>query len=328
MKGWIKLHREIYDSDIWNDPATFRLFLLLIGKACHKDGVKVNGIELQQGQYIRSYRMLAKDLEYKEGRGFKQYSLSTIKRSVTKLLDSERVAVDETEHGTLFTILNYAKYQDLEGGEEETPNATQNVKRTLKERQQNNNKNAEELKNAKEIKTKRYKFDEIQMKLAKLLWKKVQINDPSMKEPNLDAWANTMRLMMEQDEREGKEIQEVILWSTKHDFWYRNILSAEKLRKQFNKLKLQMKDDAKPKRAYGQRNPVRTEKLPDWFDDEEQKPAAVPEEPIDNQQEDPLPVEHDKKYYKKLQFIEKMKGVWSEEKYNAELEKLNSTKTG
>src|SRR5690606_11961030 len=105
---------QIMDSDLWSDVTTFRLFMFLLMMAAHQDGVKVHGHELKRGQYIRSYRNLAKDLAYKEGRGTKSYSLSTIKKSINKLIEAERVNVKETELGTLFTILNYAKYQGFE----------------------------------------------------------------------------------------------------------------------------------------------------------------------------------------------------------------------
>lgn len=111
-QGWIKLHREILDSDIWYDVTTFRLFIYLIAKASHQDGFKYRGITLNKGQYVRSYRKLADDLSYKEGRGFKKYSLSTIRACVKKLVDDERVTIEETNLGTLFSIVNYEKYQN------------------------------------------------------------------------------------------------------------------------------------------------------------------------------------------------------------------------
>jgi len=122
MSGWFKVHRELFESDIWNDVTTCRLFLFLIGNASHTDGLKHKGITLNRGQYVRSYRKLADDLAYKEGRGFKKYSISTIKRSVEKLIGSERVNVKETELGTLFTVVNYALYQGLDEEEKRSPN--------------------------------------------------------------------------------------------------------------------------------------------------------------------------------------------------------------
>lgn len=111
MSGWIKLHREIFESDIWHDVTTFRLFVYLIGNASYRDGVKYKGMILNKGQFVRSYRKLTDDLAYKEGRGTKKHSLSTIKKCVQKLVDDGRITVEETENGTLFTILNYEKYQ-------------------------------------------------------------------------------------------------------------------------------------------------------------------------------------------------------------------------
>lgn len=142
MSTWFKLYREIFDSDLWHDVTTFRLFLLLLGKASHQDGVKIAGIELKRGQYLRSYRKLAEDLAYKEGRGTKSYSLKTIKKCVDKLVRDERVNVQETEQGTLFTILNYNKYQGSPSDKEETGNTIGSVLETNGKLTGNNNNNA------------------------------------------------------------------------------------------------------------------------------------------------------------------------------------------
>lgn len=143
---WFKLYREIFDSELWTDVTTFRLFLLLLGKASHRDGVKIAGIELKRGQYLRSYRKLAEDLAYKEGRGTKTYSLKTIKKCVDKLIRDGRVNVQETEQGTLFTILNYDKYQGFLDNENETVNTIDLEVETNGKRTGNNNKNANNAK--------------------------------------------------------------------------------------------------------------------------------------------------------------------------------------
>ena len=146
MGTWFKLYREIFDSDLWTDVTTFRLFLLLIGKASHRDGVIIAGVELKRGQYLRSYRKLAEDLAYKEGRGTKTYSLKTIKKCVDKLISDERVNVQETEQGTLFTILNYDKYQGFLDDEEETGNGLDSEQVTNVKLTGNNNNNANNTK--------------------------------------------------------------------------------------------------------------------------------------------------------------------------------------
>lgn len=114
MQGWIKFHRKILDNEIWHDVTAFRLFTLLLLKASHKDGVKTRGIEIDRGQYLRSYSKLSEDLEYMEGRSRKKIPKSTIERKVKKLIDEGMVSVSETVSGTLFTILKYDSYQGFE----------------------------------------------------------------------------------------------------------------------------------------------------------------------------------------------------------------------
>jgi DnaD/phage-associated family protein len=148
VKGWIKLHRKILDNELWHDVTTFRLFTLLLLKAVHQDGVKIKGIELKRGQYLRSYSKLAEDLESKEGRGYKKASKSTILRSVKKLIEEGMVTVSETKHGTLFTVTKYQEYQGLE---EHTETKRETDNEPLTERTQNevgtNPEQEEELKN-------------------------------------------------------------------------------------------------------------------------------------------------------------------------------------
>lgn len=151
VKGWIKLHRKIMDNEIWNDPTTFRLFTLLLIKASHTDGFVKNGVTLNKGQYLRSYSKLSEDLAYKEGRGMKKVSKSTIKRSVNKLIKNNIVSVHETELGTVFTVLKYHLYQGIDG-DGETKDGT--VNGTKLERRRNevgtNPELYQELKNYKE----------------------------------------------------------------------------------------------------------------------------------------------------------------------------------
>ena len=87
------------------------------------------------------------------------------------------------------------------------------------------------------------KFETHHLKLAELLYKQIQNNSPNHKEPDLEKWANEFRLIMERDEREGKEIQDLIIKTQKDDFWKKNILSPSKLRKHYDRLVIEFEDD-------------------------------------------------------------------------------------
>ena len=78
------------------------------------------------------------------------------------------------------------------------------------------------------------------MKLAKFLQKQILINKPDFKEPVIQAWADDMRKLVELDKRDKHDVALVIKWCQQDSFWSTNILSASKLRKQFDQLYLKM----------------------------------------------------------------------------------------
>lgn len=146
MAGAFQTSRDIFNNPIWRNIVEFRLFFLVYGNAAYKDGVKIGDIELMRGQWIRSFRNLQDDLEYIENRSVKRYSLSTISRAVDNLVKQNRITVKQCELGTLFEVVNYSKYQDLQNYKTNFENAErtekeqqENGERTEMERRRNNN---------------------------------------------------------------------------------------------------------------------------------------------------------------------------------------------
>jgi hypothetical protein len=117
-QGRFLMDRGIFENPIWQDPISFRLFFLIVGKAVYKDGTKIGGVALNRGQWIRSYRNLQNDLEYIHNRAVIRHSLSTIKRCINDLVKADRVIVEESKLGTLFTVVNYESYQGFPEGKE------------------------------------------------------------------------------------------------------------------------------------------------------------------------------------------------------------------
>jgi hypothetical protein len=156
--NWFKLHRKLFKNEIWEDIALFRFFVYLIGQAVFsKKGVKKGSTKIKRGQLLKSYRKIQDELEYIENNSVKNYSLSRIKRMIEKLKEKEMIKTESTQLGTLFTIVNYSKYQDKE---QEKDNKIKELRteleqhknsiRTVAEQQRNNNKNVKESKEGKE----------------------------------------------------------------------------------------------------------------------------------------------------------------------------------
>lgn len=84
-------------------------------------------------------------------------------------------------------------------------------------------------------------------RLARYLFNCIRKNKPDFKQPNLQVWARDMDLMIRIDKRDPDEMREVIKWCQEDNApddrgfcWAHNVLSAAKLRKQFDQLAIRM----------------------------------------------------------------------------------------
>ena len=82
----------------------------------------------------------------------------------------------------------------------------------------------------------KYGDDSPYLGLAKYLFTKVKENNSKAPIPNFQNWADDIRKLVELDKNTVEEVKDVIDWCQGNDFWKNNVLSANKLRKQFPKL--------------------------------------------------------------------------------------------
>lgn len=263
MDGWIKDYRKELDSDIWLMPPLYhRVWQYLKYMANHddreipaRDGTK---FLVKRGQHLTSLRQIAQGVGWYEGRAWKEPNPKTISTILSWLEKNNMITINRgrgNREYTLITLTNYSVYQDS-GTEGVTGNGS--GRQHLVDINKNDKNDKEDINNINNNIRSKLKFETHHLKLAELLFKKIRENNPNAKKPNLESWANTFRLMMERDGREGKEIQDLILWSQKHHFWYKNILSADKLRKQYDRLLLEMRDEQKRLRVIsgGRKNEI------------------------------------------------------------------------
>lgn len=83
-------------------------------------------------------------------------------------------------------------------------------------------------------------------RLSTLLLDCILANKPDYKRPNLNTWTRHVDLMIRRDNRQPDAIEKVIRWcQTPGCFWQANILSAGKLRQQFDRLEIEMNNGDK-----------------------------------------------------------------------------------
>jgi len=95
-------------------------------------------------------------------------------------------------------------------------------------------------KNLKPKKEEIYSQNSDEFRLSKLLYALIKKRNPKQKEPNLQVWADHIEKTIRIDKRTPMEVETVIMWCQDDDFWQNNILSTEKLRKQYDQIFLKM----------------------------------------------------------------------------------------
>lgn len=92
------------------------------------------------------------------------------------------------------------------------------------------------------VEDKPRKYSDEHFRLASKLHDNLK-NDFSkkMEKVDLEKWADDIRLMQERDGRTIEQIDYILDWLPTDDFWFGNILSARKLRQQFEKLIYEVK---------------------------------------------------------------------------------------
>lgn len=208
-----------------------------------KDGTTVAGMKLERGQLLKSYRNLREDLEYVENRSIKKYSLSVIKRKIDSLVKENRLKIEDTELGTLFTVVNYESYQGFDNYRVVNLEQRKNRERTGKEQGWNNNKNVKNV-NKTLRRKKNYDTDSLYYKMAKYFYQLILNNNPDHREPNLQNWADDFRKLVELDKRNKDQVREVMEWVQNDDFEHTVVLSPGKFRKRYDQLLLKTRREA------------------------------------------------------------------------------------
>jgi len=80
------------------------------------------------------------------------------------------------------------------------------------------------------------KFSDWDLKIAKWIYQEALLNVPSTKKPNMEIWANEIRLMRDADGRPKDSISRIFDWARCDDFWNAQIRSPQALRKHHDTL--------------------------------------------------------------------------------------------
>ncbi|NJJ38567.1 hypothetical protein [Paenibacillus apii] len=113
MDGWIKLHRKIRDNPVFNDMNLFRLWMICLTEATHKERDQMVGkqiVKLLPGDFVTGRF----DLAEMYNRGLKkkeQKPPTTIWRWLENLENNEFVVIKSNNKFSVVSVLKWLEYQ-------------------------------------------------------------------------------------------------------------------------------------------------------------------------------------------------------------------------
>lgn len=230
-EGWIKLYRCLLDKAIWqcSTPQQKVILITLLLMANHEENEwewQGKKFKCRPGQLITSLDSIARECG-------KNISIQNVRTALEKFKKYDFLTYESTKTGRLINIVNWGLYQT----DKEVINKAAN--KELTKHQQSTNKDLTTNKNDKNDKNN-YMSDSNEYRLAVYLFNYIKKNNPKAREPNFQKWAKQFDYILRIDKRELEEVKELIKFSQQHEFWYKNILSPDKLRKQYDRLMLEM----------------------------------------------------------------------------------------
>ncbi|WP_394267483.1 hypothetical protein [Limosilactobacillus vaginalis] len=135
---------------------------------------------------------------------------------------------------------------------------------------QNKTNNSDKSQATRHHTQQKFADDSVEMQLAMYLFSKIKENNPDHKKltySQKQKWADSIRLMIERDNRSPKQIKNMVDWCQADSFWKTNILSTAKLRKQYDAMKVKANSN------YRKQGTIRREPIPGWMKEDLKKRA-------------------------------------------------------
>lgn len=103
-RGYIKIWRKTLDSGLLQKPNSLALFVYMLMEATHKP-IRYGTVELERGQLVTGRHKLSKELNMSE---------QTVRTCIEHLTKFDFITSKSTNKFTVYTIVNYSKYQDTD----------------------------------------------------------------------------------------------------------------------------------------------------------------------------------------------------------------------
>lgn len=222
-QGWVSLHRKLLDNPIFKNHKLLQTFLYCLLRATHDDIEQLVGddiVSIKTGQLVTGRKAISRATGLTE---------QNVRTALSKLEKLQILTINPTSKYSIITVLAWDVHQ-------QTNQQVTNSQPTSNQQVTTNNN----INNINNNKTKTpNKFSDDDFKCAEFISSLIKQLNPDQKEPNLNQWADDIRLMRTVDKRDHRDICAVFKFANQDSFWQSNVLSVKTLRKQFDKLSIQ-----------------------------------------------------------------------------------------
>lgn len=144
MDGWLKLHRSIIDSAVFEDSEILKIWIWLLCNVAFEEHDTIylgKVIHLKKGQIATGRKKMAQQIGISENRVY---------RALNILQQLGNINIKSNNKYSLITLENWAKYQQDQTANEQQNNSKINSKPTAKQTANEHNKRNKERKESKE----------------------------------------------------------------------------------------------------------------------------------------------------------------------------------
>lgn len=251
-KGKVWLYRSLLDAPatIIRDAVMFQLFCYLLLRAAYKPrtftisiGRSSKAVSINAGQLVTGVPKLSEFLRIPQ---------RTIRAKLSVLAQRGIVTYEPATHYSVVTICNWETYQkpkQTDGEASAEVDGEANGEASGDPKWRHTIKNTPNKGNSKSSRALRFEADD--RAFAEEMLGKIRVVVPDLKAPDLDRWANDIRLAREQDGRSLADLRERFTQAHADPFWRAIILSPAKLRAKFDQLTAKFRSDASRRRLPG-----------------------------------------------------------------------------
>ncbi len=234
MSGYARFYRESLHADVFADPNLWKVWSWCLLRAAHRPeavslstGRGTTTVNVQPGQLVFGRHAASEALHMPP---------ASVQDRMNRLQSLGRIKIESVTHFSIVTICESELYTH-DTNEAPSSNRHPSVK------QPSSNRHIQEPKTKEKNTLSRPAlcFGPDDRGLAEHIWGKVHALQPSRKAPDLDRWANDLRLACETDGRTLEDLRDLFDRAHADPFWQRNILSPAKLREKFDDLDLKLR---------------------------------------------------------------------------------------